>query len=181
MDSGTPVAGPSRRRLLKFGALGAALLAVAGLGLQSTPRRAHAGELRVLTEEELAIVAAICDRLCPGGRGLPSAAEIGLAELVDSFLAVADPWTQADFKTLLRLFESAWGGLLLEGRVRTFTSLSVAEQDQTLESWRRSALTIKRTGFSALRAVIVTRYWGDPRIYGYAGYPGPPSFGRGAR
>ncbi len=161
------------------------MLAVAGLALPGGPRGASAGPLQVLSPEELAVVAAIAERLCPGGgggaggKGLPPASAIGVAEKVDAFLALADPWTQADLKKLLLIFESAWGGLLLEGRITAFTALSPAEQDATLESWRRSSLSLKRSGYAALRAIIVTRYWSDPAIYRFTGYPGAPSVWKG--
>lgn len=169
---------PTRRRFLQVGVAGGAALAVAGWLAQSPPRAAAGGALEVLSPEEYAIVAAVAARLCPGGPGLPSAAQIDVAAKVDRFLAGMDDWTIADFKSLLAVFDSTWGGLLLEGRISRFVELSPAEQDETLESWRRSSLDFKRGAYTALRGLIVTRYWGDPRVYGFAGYPGPPSFGR---
>lgn len=179
-----PSSPPSRRRFLQVGLLGGALLAVAGLAGQSTRGRGPAGPLQVFSDEEYRIVAAIAERLCPGGKGpggeaLPSASQIGLTEKLDAFMARSDPWSQTDLKRLLVLFESAWGGLLLEGRVTPFTALSPEEQDETLESWRTSGLDIKRTGYSVIRALLVTRYWADPRVYPATGYRGAPAAWRG--
>lgn len=167
--------------MLSWGLLGGVLLGVVGLVGQRTQARQPARPLRVLGESEYATVLAVADLMCPGGGGLPPASAVGVAERVDDFLALADPWTQADLRRLLALFESAWGGLLLEGRPSLFSELSAERQVATLESWRHSPLRFKRLAYSALRGLIMTRYWSIPEVYRFAGYPGPPDFGGGRR
>lgn len=170
--------GLARRRFLQVGLAGGALLALGGLALSPGQPTAASSTLKVLSARELAVLAAIAERLCPGGDGLPAASEIGVAGKVDAFLDGMDPWTVADVRKLLGLFESRAGGLLLDGRWRPFTELSLAERDAALDGWRRSRLAFKRAAWLALRGLVVSQYWADPRVYVRLGYPGPPSFGR---
>lgn len=170
--------GLARRRFLQVGLAGGLLLALGGLALTPGGPSAAAPTLKVLSARELAVLAAIADRVCPGGDGLPTATEIGVAEKLDAFLDGMDPWTVADVRKLLGLFESRTGGLVLDGRWRPFSELSPTQQDAVLDGWRRSRLAFKRAAFLALRALVVSQYWADPRVTIHLGYPGPPTFGR---
>lgn len=177
----TKTAGITRRRVLTWGLLGSALLGLAGLVGQRTQAQQPSRALRALSVSEYATILAIADCLCPGGDGLPPASAVGVGERVDDFMALADPWSLSDVKRLLALFESAWGGLLLEGRPTLFSEQSAEARVATLESWRHSPLRFKRSAYVALRGLIMTRYWSIPAIYRATGYPGPPDFGRGLR
>jgi hypothetical protein len=130
IDTGAPTS-PGRRRLLKRGVLGGALLVLGGalpLALRSTlvrskPRRA----LRLLSDDEHAILAAVAARLAPGdgaGPGWPSADALDCAGKVDALMAEVHPEVGAEFRQLLRLFESALFGLAFTGTPTPFTRLS---------------------------------------------------------
>lgn len=170
--------GPSRRRFLQFGVVGVALLAVVGVAGVDLSRRGEVSGAGVLGARERRALAAIAARICPGRPGVPGADEIGLVDNVDAFLACGDPQVVSDLSGLLRVFASRWGGLLLDGRFRAFTDLSGDEQDQVLTAWRTSGLALKRGAFSAIRGLLMARYWSDPRVYGASGYPGPPNYGQ---
>lgn len=169
---------PTRRRFLQVGVAGALVLGLFGAAGADLSRRGAVGVGRVLGDREMEALTAIAARICPGGPGLPGAAEVGLAEAVHAFLCTADPQVQSDLAGLLRIFGSPWGGLLLDGRFSAFTSLSAEAQDRALDDWRRSGLALKRGAFAALRGLIVSRYWADSRVYRASGYPGPPNFGQ---
>lgn len=164
----------SRRRVLQFGVVGAAVVTILGVAGADLSRR---GVVRgVLGERELQALTAIAARLCPGGPDLLGADAVGLAERTHLFLQTADPQIQQDLAGLLRIFASRWGGLLLDGRFSAFTSLSAEAQDRVLHGWRRSGLALKRGAFAAIRSLVVSRYWADSRVYRSTGYPGPPRF-----
>jgi hypothetical protein len=172
---------PARRRLLKHGVLGGALLLVGGalpLALRSTligrpPKRA----LRLLTIEEHAVLAAVAARLVPGDGAAPawpSAETLDCAGKVDALMATVHPKVGAEFRQLLRLFESALFAFVLTGSTTPFSRSSPAAQDARIEAWRRSRLSVLRSGYQALKRLTHATYYSSPEIYALLGYPGPP-------
>jgi len=184
-DAGAPHS-PSRRLLLTRGLLGGALLVVGGalpLALRSTlvrgrPKRA----LLLLTEEEHAIFAAVAARFAPGDHAeptWPTADAVDCAGKCDALMATALPEVGAEFRQLLRLFESALFGLIFTRAPTPFTRLSPAAQDARLESWRRSPIALLRSGYQALKRLSHATYYSSPEVYALVGYPGPPEVPRG--
>jgi hypothetical protein len=168
----------TRRTLLTYGLGGAGLLMVGGVGLGLRPSviTPSSTSLSSLDELEYSILRAVAGRVCPGGHGYPSADEVGVAERVDALLITLDDVTVGEIKLLLRLLENALPGLLLDGRVQTFTASSEVEQDRVLEAWRTSRVYVRRGGFSALRGLCASSYFSHPSTYAGSGYPGPPDF-----
>jgi hypothetical protein len=177
---------PSRRRFLKRGLLGGALLLLGGalpIALRSTlsrgkPKRA----LKLLSEDEHAVFAAVAARLVPGdgaGPGWPTADALDCAGKVDALMATVHPAVGSDFRQLLHLFESGLFGLVSSGSPRPFTRCSPAAQDARLEAWHRSRLALLRSGYQALRRLAHATYFSSPEVYALIGYPGPPEVPRG--
>ncbi len=171
--------GISRRMLLRLGWGGAAVLALGGLGvgLQTTVFREPRKKLKKLSAVEFSVLAAMVDRLHPGADGLPSGWELHVPERLDEKLWTLHPADAHDVKTALRFIENAIAGALLDGRLRPFTRLDAAGQDEALECWRTSRLDTRRTAFKALKGLAGVIYWSDPRTYAFVGYPGPPNYG----
>jgi hypothetical protein len=165
----------NRRGFLRRGLLGGALLAVGGsAGLVVWPtRRTHAPKraLEVLDEREFAILAAIAARTVVA----PGADPVEIAHGVDLKLTYQAPESQKEFKQLLGLFDNAFAGLAFDARVRPFTHLSPEAQDAALESWRRSRLLVRRSGYQALRKLTQMAHYENPSVWGQLGYPGPPT------
>jgi hypothetical protein len=80
---------------------------------------------------------------------------------------------RGDFNTLVGLFETALGGLVLDGRVRPFTRLSPEEQDHALEQWRDSRLALRRTGYQALRKLCLASHYARPESWASIHFPAP--------
>ena len=185
IEAGAP-ASPGRRRLLKRGVLGGALLLVGGalpLALRSTlVRRRPRAPLRLLSEDEHAIFAAVAARLAPGdgaGPQWPTAEALDCAGKVDALMVRVHPEVGAELRQLLRLFESAVFGLAFTGSPTPFTRLSPAAQDARLESWRHSRLALLRSGYQAMKRLAHATYYSSPEVYALVGYPGPPEVPRG--
>jgi hypothetical protein len=170
-----------RRTFLKRGLLGGGLLALAGtlpFAFRSTavgrrPRRA----LRLLSVEEHAVLAAVAARIVPGDGADPTwprADDVDCAGKIDALLATVHPDVGNDFRRLLRLFESGFLGTFIAASPRPFTRAAPAEQDARLEAWRRSRLTVLRSGYQALRRLSLAAYYASPEVYARIGYPGPP-------
>src|SRR6185436_18372043 len=170
-----------RRGFLKKGILGGALLLIgggAGLALRSTrlgkpPRK----PLRLLAAGEHAVLAAIAARVVPGDGAppaWPSAEAVDCAGKIDALLALAHPAVGEDFKRLLGLFENGLTGLFIHRSPTPFTQLAPSDQDARLEAWRRSRLTLLRSGYQALVRLVHATYFSSPEVYPVLGYPGPP-------
>ncbi len=169
---------PSRRGILKKGLVGGALLALGGLGFLAFRRSAEEPEpkegLTVLSPREYAVFAALARRLVRAREGWPTTDELRVALVADRILAAADATAQKELKALLGLFENALAGFLFGRRTRPFTTIEPQEQDAVLDEWRSSGLTLRRSGYLALRTVVMGAYYSSPRTWAAVGYEGPP-------
>jgi hypothetical protein len=166
---------PSRRTFITVGLLGAAALAVGGVGLGLRPTVAHTPRrpLRILDATSFSILAAVVDRVARGD-GLPDAAALGVAEDVDGVLASLHPEAAAQVVQVLQLLENALAGLVLDQRFTTFTGSSPEVQDRVLRSWATSSWSLQRTGYRALHGLIIGAYWAHEELDAVIGYAGPP-------
>jgi hypothetical protein len=168
---------PSRRSLLKRGLLGSALLAAGGAGfLALRPGRRlppPADGLRVFSLREYATLDALAHRLVAKLPGWPTVEEVGVARAVDRIAERVEPSALAELKQLLGLFENGLAGFLFGGRTEPFTALDAASQDRVLEEWRDSRIALRRTGYNALRTLVLAGYYQSPLTWKPLGYPGP--------
>jgi Gluconate 2-dehydrogenase subunit 3 len=167
----------NRRTFIRRGLLGGVLLAVGGsigLGAWPTDRRARPRRpLHALDERQLAILTAIAARMVQA----PKADPLEIAHRLDEQMARACPEVRGDFGKVLLLVENALAGLLLDGRVRPFTRLSPAAQDDVLADWRDSQLLVRRSGYQVLRKLTQAAHYASPEAWEDTGYPGPPQIG----
>ena len=98
---------------------------------------------------------------------------VAIAHAVDRTLMGATPEARADFARLLGLLENALPGLLLDARARPFTRLSAEGRDRVLEAWRDSRLSLRRSGYQALRKLCIASYYLDEASWGPLGYQPP--------
>jgi hypothetical protein len=163
------------RRFFLGAGLGAAVLALGGVGLALRPGRriAPPAGLRVLDDVSFSVLSALADRLCPAVRGLPSASALGVPALVDAQLARMHPADATELKQGLLLIENSLAGLIFDGEPTPFTLRSPAGQDLALLALRDSGLAVRRGLYKAVRGLIMAAYWGHPRMYGASGYDGP--------
>lgn len=177
-QSGQGKFSPSRRGFLKIGLIGTGVAAAGGVGLalrRTVLREAPAAGLKVLSEREYSVLAAVADRICPAlGEGAPGATKLDVARKADEIFATLPQAVQKEFKILLGVFESALTGALFGERIRPFTQLSPEEQDEVLEAWRDSSVAFRRTAFRALSGLAKSIYWGEPQTWARVGYGGPP-------
>lgn len=167
-----------RRSFLKKGIFGGFLLALGGAGFLASRRSRllppPAQGLLILDATEYAVLTSIAARMVPGGEGFPKVQEVDVGVIADQILARSDPAVAKEVKQLLNLFENALAGFLFSGRIRPFTSLAAGDQDRVLQEWESSRLDIRRTGFSALRTLVIAGYFGSPLSWSAVHYPGPP-------
>ncbi len=172
-----PPAQPARRIFLKRGLAGSALLAIGGLGFLTTRQSLElkfTGELRCVNASQYALLAALAERFIPKRFGFPSAAELDVAQSCDAIIDQLDPSARDEVLQLLTLFESAIGNFTLGARPKTFTQMPPDEQDRVMEEWRTSRFVLRRSGYTAVRNMVMAAYFGHPKSWEAVGYPGPP-------
>jgi hypothetical protein len=165
------------RRTVLAGVVGTAVIGATGaaaLVALPTVIRSDLPPLALLDPRTASILAAVAEVVCPGGEGLPTAAEIGVTAKIDHLLTTLHPGASSDVIQLLGLLESALFGLLLDGRPRPFSACDAAQRTAGLERWRTSRIPQRRTGYRALHGLISASYWSDRRVFAVTGYAGSP-------
>ena len=153
-----------RRQVLKKGLFGGFLLAASGAGWLGF--RPHGNRLQVLT--------ALAKCWVPEHAVFPSSRALQTAQACERVIALTDEATQTELTQLLSLFENALPNFLFGLRPRPFTQLGLDEQQRVLAEWRDSRLSIRKTGYLALRGLVMAAYYGDAATWSAVGYPGPP-------
>jgi hypothetical protein len=170
--------GLSRRSLIKRGLLGGALLAAGGVGFLAFREGAAvplpADGLLVFTPAQFAVLDAVARRMVRPRPGWPTVDEVGVARAADRIAARVEPSAQKELRQLLGLFDNGLAAFLLAGRTRPFTRLTGPEQDTVLADWRDSRIAVLRTGYAALRTLVLAGYYQSPSIWPAVGYGGPP-------
>jgi hypothetical protein len=169
----------NRRALLRLGALAPAMLALRALphAALATPAAGGANPSGsaaggVLEEDESELLLAIVERMVDAGEpDAPRPRDIGTLAAIDSVLGRLDPEIVDPLRTALWLVD--WWPTLGELRFRRFRSLSPSEQDESLEGWRTSGLTLRRAVFYALRNLAMLGYWSQSETWALIGYAGP--------
>lgn len=168
----------SRRGVLTKGLFGGAFLLLGGSGwlaargskLVALPDEG----LKVLSPRQYAVLHAFAECMLPAEGKFPSAEALRVAYQGDKILGLVDVTARDELTALLELFENALANAIFGQRFRPFTQLSVEERERVALEWRDSALSVRRTGFRALRGLVMAAYYGNPRTFAAVGYPGPP-------
>ncbi|QSQ24200.1 hypothetical protein JY651_04305 [Pyxidicoccus parkwayensis] len=169
----------TRRRLLKRGLFGGALLALGGSAVLASRDGLSLPVpegLQVLGPREYATLQALARRAFPARAGWPDADTARVAVVADGLLARGDPSVAKEVKDLLGLFDNALAGFLFSGRVTPFSRLSPEEQDAAFEDWRTSRLVLRRSAHHALRTLVHSAYYMHPAVSAAAGYVPPEGF-----
>lgn len=167
----------SRRSFLKKGLFGGLLLALGGGGWLATRKSADASVpegLKALDAQQYAVMATLIARFAPSGGTFPTPEKANAGLAADRIISMLEEETQAELKQLLMLFENALPNFLFGFRTTPFTQLTIDEQEVVLTEWRDSSLTLRRTGYRALRGVAVAAYYQSPETWPAIGYAGPP-------
>ena len=168
---------PTRRRFLKAGLAGAALLAIAG-GVAWFRRSTEAAAVApALDADARDVVRAVVPSLLAGA--LPAGAERTLA--IDETVAAVDvaiagllPSARRELAELFALLSLGAGRRLVAGVASPWTTASRAEVDAFLADWQSSGWSLKRTAYDALHQLVLAAWYANPRSWPAIGYPGPP-------
>lgn len=132
---------------------------------------APVGKCRPLSKRERRVLTAILDRVCPGGYGLPPAAETHALETLNKIVTGLTPDGRFFFRFLLWVFE--WFSFLLAGVWGRFSSMPVAKRDRVLESLAESRWYVLRTFLKVVAVFCQMGYYADPKVHAAIQYDGP--------
>jgi hypothetical protein len=164
----------TRRGFLKLGVAGTALAAAAAPSMNGCAPRYVAmlppGTKPVtLSEKELAVLAAVCDRVIVPAPGAPTPRQVGVAERLDRELIFHHPKLREDIGSALWLVEH--GGLLRLSFGR-FTERSLEAQDVRLKHMS-TGWDVERRALNALKVLACYCYYVDDRTWPGIHYAGP--------
>ncbi|SDL30400.1 GMC family oxidoreductase N-terminal domain-containing protein [Streptomyces indicus] len=134
-----------------------------------------------LDSRQRAALTAICDTFAPGdGASIPSAGALGAVPLAEG-LAGAMPRARdrKQLATLLSVWDTRLGGLVLGTRGRRFSELAPAAREELLLRLGGASSERKRVLFQALRGLATSAYLlapgesGTSPVWEAIGYPGP--------
>ena len=162
-----------RRRFLKRGLVGGALLALGGggyLALRSGHRDpTPTAPLHAIDAKVFPVLVALAARMVHAETKDP----IALAHAVDFTLAFQPPEAKKDLNMALALLENGLFGLVTRASPRTFTELSPEEQDRALAGWQSSRLVLLRGAYTALKRLCLGAHYASLDAAREVGYPGP--------
>jgi choline dehydrogenase-like flavoprotein len=134
-----------------------------------------------LSDGQRRALGTICDTVCPGGDGLPSATELGVPDaLLEAVGRNPRAAERRQFAQLLSLWDSRPLTALGGGGWRRFSQLDQEQCERVLLSWCDSRLPQRRAAFQALCQGTRLFYWmlpapdgGSSPAWADIGYPGP--------
>lgn len=163
-----------RRTLLTLGAVSAAALAVGGgalallqPGLQDA--RLSAGAREVFAGASRGLL----DGSLPTGSNELTAALQGLLDRIEGVIAALPPHAQSELSQLLALLASAGGRRVIAGLGEPWSSATIAQVQQGLQSMRVSSISLRQQAYQALHDIVGGAYFSDPQTWKLLGYPGP--------
>jgi hypothetical protein len=167
----------SRRQLVERGLFGGALLSAAVVlpsgcaGYHSFVKAEERSELRFFSVKEFAVLLAAADALLPDDPAFPNHRELGTALKLDHELAQWEPVRSQDVPILMSLLEH--GTVLFAHSFSRMSRLSIESRRQYLAAWGASSMSVRRSGFLALKGLLSFYYYSDPLVWETIGYDGP--------
>ncbi|HEY1438495.1 MAG TPA: hypothetical protein VGG82_13460 [Casimicrobiaceae bacterium] len=169
----------TRRTLLKAGIAGGVVLALARWIVASySPRESPEATGSALDYSSRAIIAAIVPVLLEGALPDPDTSVEARAEVVagvDRAVAGLPPGSRKELEQLFALLSFAPTRCLVAGVWSSWPDASRESVAAFLVAWRDSRFTLLRSGYGALRQLILAAWYGNTRSWPAIGYPGPPS------
>jgi hypothetical protein len=164
----------NRRRLLKYGLLGAALLAVAGADLLRRPPVWTAAGLSAAAREIFAALArAVLDGALPADPQRAQQALEAHLKRLEATIAGLPPPAQQELGTLLAVLVHPLGRRSVAALAEPWATASVADLHSALSAMRTSRLALRQQAYHALRDLTSAAYFADPSTWAGIGYPGP--------
>lgn len=169
----------SRRRFLKVGLLGSAVLAAAAGGVVLSRKPAPCSPCLWLHQGDRDLLQALVPVLLAGA--LPDAeterqqAINEIIDGVDTTVAHFPGEIRAEIRQLFWLLESPLTRGLMTGAWGGWTGSDPVVVREFLKSWQHSRLDLLRVGYTALHDLVAGAWYANPLSWQRIHYPGPPS------
>lgn len=175
----------SRRELIKTGAAGAALLALANCARSTAPARPPFDDpsypYKVLSASDRSTIAAIAGAMLAGALPIdPAAHAKALVEAVrgvDVAAAGLPPSPRGELEQLFGLLSFPVTRGFAAGIWSSWDDAAPSDVAAFLERWRFSGIMLLRTGYQALHTIVMAAWYGNDASWAQIGYPGPPRIG----
>ena len=163
-----PAPPTTRRRLLKWGGVGAVFITTGVWFYRTTARFGPAAPGRfVFDAQEFEILEQAALTFFPGPPDYPlSGTEVGVAEKVDAYVGSLYADTQLLYRALVRTLNIT--PVITYGR--SFYWLTPGLRAKVLAGWRESESRIRRAGHQSLSFTLKMAYYEDPRVRAAAGF-----------
>ncbi|MFP6848395.1 MAG: twin-arginine translocation pathway signal protein [Pseudomonas sp.] len=173
------VASLSRRRLLKVGLLGSALLGTAGLTATLSGCSADTPKvgLKVIRESDLPFLQALIPVMLAGAvppAQMPQAISATLENL-DYSLSHLSPEL---LKLTVQLFDVLALPITrgpLTGVWGSWQNASAADVQAFLKRWQNSSIGLLKMGHASLLQLVMMSWYSRAESWAHCGYPGPPT------
>lgn len=165
----------TRRRWLKLGVAGGAVLAAGG-GVAALFSWGYESKLGAtdrpiaLSAKELAVARALVEALLPGGGALPPGLDLGVQQRVDEEVWASEPHVARQIKQALQALEHL---PVAFGHAARFTSLTPAERERVFGAMLRSDRDTVRQIALSFRQLLHVLYYGHERTWAAMRYDGP--------
>ena len=180
----------TRRRMLKTGIAGAALLAVAGWTTRGTFWGAGSRRLisknfsyRFLTRSDrevmLAVLPVILADSFEEASGNPGELLEETLRRFDIAVSGLYPSVQRELRQLFSLLTLPPGRMLVAGVWPGWMNASTKAIGNFLSGWRTSRFSLLKSGYDALQQLSAAAWYGNPKAWPDIGYPGPPALREG--
>ena len=123
----------------------------------------------VLSQKELAVLTALCDRMVPDHPPMPSVRDVGVAASIDRELAFHGEKLTSDVQAALFVLEHDGIAHLSTSR---FTALTDDAKDERLVAMAQGN-EIERQVVTGLRILVLFFYYADERTWPHIHYEGP--------
>jgi len=175
----------TRRKLLKTGIAGTALLTVAGLTTKGTFWGAGSRRLitedfkyRFLTNADRTVLQAVMPVLLADAfKDAAGSREALLEETIRRFdvaVSALYPAVQAELRQLFSLLTLPPGRMLVAGVWSSWSNASRSAIYGFLNGWRTSRFDLLKSGYDALQQLSAASWYGNPKAWPDIGYQGPP-------
>jgi len=170
---------PARRRFLKVGLIGSAVLAAAAGGIVLSRRPEECAPCLFLHRGDQQLLNAVVPVMLAGA--LPEDIEKRTQSIeaiisgVDKTVAHFPPSVRAEIRQLLWLLESPLTRPVLTGIWSGWHKASANDIQEFLDSWQHSRLDLLRVGYTALHDLVMGAWYANPQSWQRIHYPGPPA------
>lgn len=176
----------TRGELIRTGAAGLAVLALANCARRMTPAIPPFDDpdytYRVLSGGDRVMIAAVARGLLtdslPADPAANAVALVAAVRGVDVAVAGLPPGVQGEIQQLFGLLQFPLTRGFAAGVWTSWGDASTAQVAAFLSRWRYSGVALLRSGYQALHQLVMASWYGNSASWARIGYPGPPVIGR---